>query len=366
MVEYAGKLCLAPMVRSGELPTRIMALRHGADLVWTPELVDKKIIQCHRIANPALGTIDYIDSNFKVDTSKPKHKNKKPPIIFRTFPPLERGKLIFQIGSANPDLAVEAAQKVIDDVDGIDLNCGCPKPFSTHSGMGAALLSTPDLLTDILRNLVEKVGTPHNKPISCKIRLMDETDPQPTINLVEKICATGIENITIHCRTRAMRNRELPVRTVLPPIIDFIHSKNVSVVVNGNIQSRRDFGELQKTLGLTVGGMIAESAETNPSVFGEPLPWNKTVEEFCKTAIEFDNHVSNTKYVLLNQVPGKSPYYKKFCQLKTNEEFLELAQSIDDECPVMVKNCQKDVFLTKPTPKHLIASDLPQAKRLHA
>lgn len=33
-VDYRGKLVLAPMVRSGELPTRLLALHYGADLVW--------------------------------------------------------------------------------------------------------------------------------------------------------------------------------------------------------------------------------------------------------------------------------------------------------------------------------------------
>ena len=33
-VDYRGKIVLAPMVRSGELPTRMIALRYGADLVW--------------------------------------------------------------------------------------------------------------------------------------------------------------------------------------------------------------------------------------------------------------------------------------------------------------------------------------------
>lgn len=43
MVNYVGKLCLAPMVRSGELPNRIMSLKYGADLVWSPEIVDRKL-----------------------------------------------------------------------------------------------------------------------------------------------------------------------------------------------------------------------------------------------------------------------------------------------------------------------------------
>jgi tRNA-dihydrouridine synthase 2 len=33
-VDYRGKIVLAPMVRSGELPSRLLALQHGADLVW--------------------------------------------------------------------------------------------------------------------------------------------------------------------------------------------------------------------------------------------------------------------------------------------------------------------------------------------
>lgn len=33
-VDYRGKIVLAPMVRSGELPCRLMALKYGADLVW--------------------------------------------------------------------------------------------------------------------------------------------------------------------------------------------------------------------------------------------------------------------------------------------------------------------------------------------
>lgn len=33
-VDYRGKIVLAPMVRSGELPARLAALHYGADLVW--------------------------------------------------------------------------------------------------------------------------------------------------------------------------------------------------------------------------------------------------------------------------------------------------------------------------------------------
>ncbi|CEG74927.1 Putative tRNA-dihydrouridine synthase 2 [Rhizopus microsporus] len=58
-IDYANKVILAPMVRIGTLPMRLLALEYGADLVWTEELVDKRIIGSVREYNEATGTIDY-------------------------------------------------------------------------------------------------------------------------------------------------------------------------------------------------------------------------------------------------------------------------------------------------------------------
>lgn len=66
--------------------------------------------------------------------------------------------MIFQIGSADPEMALRAARKVQGDVAGIDLNCGCPKHFSTHGGMGSKLLTEPDKLC-LVRNRNEQIET---------------------------------------------------------------------------------------------------------------------------------------------------------------------------------------------------------------
>ncbi len=42
---YANSLILAPMVRGGTLPTRLLALAHGADLVYSEELIDLKMVR---------------------------------------------------------------------------------------------------------------------------------------------------------------------------------------------------------------------------------------------------------------------------------------------------------------------------------
>lgn len=41
---YANALILAPMVRGGTLPTRLLALSYGADLVYSEELIDLKMV----------------------------------------------------------------------------------------------------------------------------------------------------------------------------------------------------------------------------------------------------------------------------------------------------------------------------------
>lgn len=336
MSMYTGKICLAPMVRSGELPMRLMSLQYGADLVWSPEIIDRKIRLCTRVENPKLGTIDFVDA------SRP---GPKTPIIFRTKRSVEKGKLIFQLGSADPAIAVEGALKVIGDVDGIDLNCGCPKPFSVHGGMGAALLSNPDLLTLILRNLVEKVGTPFKKPISAKIRLMDASDSQPTLDLVEKICETGIANLTVHCRTREMRNREEPIRRFVDGIFKVTKKHNVSLIINGAFRCKKEFLHFRKGLNNPeLGGMIAEAAESNPTVFSDtPKAWKLSAAEFIDTCISVDNHPSNTKYVLLNQIPGKSEYYKKFSKAKSNDEMKLIADTFEDDGEkIHIRTMQKD------------------------
>lgn len=50
-LDFGRGLFLAPMVRSGTLVNRLLALQFGADLVWSPEVVDRAIIGTKRIVD---------------------------------------------------------------------------------------------------------------------------------------------------------------------------------------------------------------------------------------------------------------------------------------------------------------------------
>lgn len=50
-LDYTNKIILAPMVRVGTLPTRLLSLRYGADIVYSEEIIDFKLLRTYRYDN---------------------------------------------------------------------------------------------------------------------------------------------------------------------------------------------------------------------------------------------------------------------------------------------------------------------------
>lgn len=51
VLNYENKNILAPMVRVGTLPMRLLALDYGADIVYSEELIDWKFLRSIRRVN---------------------------------------------------------------------------------------------------------------------------------------------------------------------------------------------------------------------------------------------------------------------------------------------------------------------------
>ncbi|KAL4926972.1 tRNA-dihydrouridine(20) synthase (NAD(+)) [Aspergillus undulatus] len=333
-VDYRGKVVLAPMVRSGELPSRLLALTYGADLVWGPETIDKAMIGTTRRVNPRNGTIEWS----RMPSNSVGKEEAKESIIYRLDPVREKGKLIFQMGTASPDLAVQAAKLVAADVSGIDVNSGCPKPFSTAGGMGAALLRTPDKLVSILEALVKEVGEPYQIGISVKIRLLET--PELTQSLVSKLVRTGITGLTIHCRTTPMRPRERAIRDQLRMIVGTCHDAGVACVMNGDVTSRDQALALMAEYGAD-GAMIATAAEANSSCFrseadGGLLHWREVAHAYLKFCIEAENRFANTKYLMNILIPGKEKTFREAQRGKCNADYCRIL-GFDDLLPAALE-----------------------------
>ncbi|KAJ2809315.1 tRNA-dihydrouridine synthase 2 [Coemansia guatemalensis] len=304
---YRNGFFLAPMVRVGTLPLRLLSLHYGADLVWTDENIDRGIIGCERVVDEKTGVVAFI-------------KDGKD--MFATHPD-ERDKVIFQIGTADPTLALAAAKVVEQDVAGIDLNCGCPKKFSIQGGMGAALLQKPDQLCAILETLVKNIS----KPVSCKIRVLD--DEEQTLALVRRIAATGIAALTVHCRTRDMRPREKAMWHRLNSIVDEVAP--LPVILNGDVFSYEDVQRARDSTGAT-SVMTARGAIENPSIFRAegPLPVIDVAVEYVKYAVRVSSPFRFTKYTILQIYPDKKGIQYRGLQSSRGYEQMCAAVGIAD------------------------------------
>uniref|UniRef100_A0AAQ5YRM8 DRBM domain-containing protein n=1 Tax=Amphiprion ocellaris TaxID=80972 RepID=A0AAQ5YRM8_AMPOC len=289
-LSFSDITALAPMVRVGTLPMRLLALDYGADVVYCEELIDIKMVQCQRVVNEVLETVDFVAPDDRV--------------MFRTCK-REKDRVVFQMGTADPDRALAVARLVEKDVAAIDVNMGCPKEYSTKGGMGAALLSDPDK--------IEAVSS--------------STMLEETISLVQRIEKTGVTAIAVHGRFKEERPRH-------PVHCDYIQAVaqaiSIPVIANGGsldlVKTNSDIEEFRKATG-TSSVMLARAAMWNASVFTRqgPLPVEKVMEEYLKYAIRYDNNAFNTKYCLCQMLRDKveSPLGKQVQAAQTNADISE-------------------------------------------
>ncbi|PFX33124.1 tRNA-dihydrouridine(20) synthase [NAD(P)+]-like [Stylophora pistillata] len=259
---YKGKAILAPMVRVGTLPMRLLALKYGADIVYAEEIIDFKILKTTRIENKLLGTVDFVLTDGTV--------------VFRTCD-VEKQRVVFQMGTADSERALKVAKLLENDVAGIDVNMGCPKDYSCKGGMGAALLTQPDTVRKILTTLVQGVS----KPVTCKIRILPTVEE--TIAFAKMVEETGIVALAVHGREKHERSRD-PVH--INVIREVAKAVSIPVIANGvslMINTYKDIEKYRQETGCS-SVMLARAAQWNPSIFRKEgrLSASEVITEYIK------------------------------------------------------------------------------------
>ena len=324
MVSYVNKTILAPMVRCCTLPFRLLALHYGADIAYSEETIDHKIVRCTRVDNTALGTVDIVNNNNCNRNSNKNNNNNRNNVVFRTCE-LERGKVVFQMGTCDPERALKAAKILEKDVSGLDINMGCPKEFSIQGGMGAALLTKPDQVDKILRTLVSGLSI----PVTCKIRILPELED--TLNLVKMIEKTGVKAIGVHGRMKEERSSQPCHDDVIAKVAQTV---NIPVIANGgskDIKKYEDIATFKTNTGCS-SVMLARAAQWDPSVFRKEgcLPLLEVMREYTKFAVRYDSNVHSIKYALGKMMKNSSNGQKPELSQK-----LHGAKDIENICLIL-------------------------------
>jgi len=306
------------MVRASGLPLRLSCLKYGAGLVYSGVLVDRSILETVRVENETFGVTDFVS---------PREKRA----IWSTCAE-EREKLIFQVGTADASMAIQAALHVCRDVRGIDVNMGCMAPFSATGGMGAALLDKPEVVADILRTLRREL--PAGCAVSCKVRMLPTL--AKTLDFLQLIERSGADAVAIHLRTQAEGQAGNTLQYTKPAHWEdasmICSSVSIPVIANGDFLSRERINQFWSSYGPDSLGegessaerrsapaaiMIARGALWNPGIFyrqghigpeAEQPSHEDAIRTFVRNSVRTNTTFENTKWVVREMLNGNGSF----------------------------------------------------------
>ena len=306
---YDSAEYVAPMVRASTLPFREECLKYGATYAFTEELIDRKILTCFKS--------EWEDGTVVFQTEKDSARTVQ-------FRPESTERTILQLGTADGVLASKAALMLIDNVSEVNVNMGCPKSFSISGGMGAALLSKPELATDIVRTLRSEL--PANFPLTCKIRYIgDEQDAETMIKRTSEFMVglidAGANAISVHMRTVPMRPRDPAIWPLFTDLIQAMPAaySTTPIIANGDFFNRSQIGLFRESVHGKLEGtgrswcdsaMVARGAIWNPAIFStDPsILSEQVVAGFFHSCVKYRESKAATKWILAQMMEGRTEY----------------------------------------------------------
>ncbi|HPO91055.1 MAG TPA: tRNA-dihydrouridine synthase family protein, partial [Victivallales bacterium] len=167
-----------------------------------------------------------------------------------------------QIIGSDPEILAKAT-KIISQYkfNIVDFNLGCPVPKVIKKGEGAALAKEIDKALIAFEIIVKNC----ERPVSAKIRILHEEDPEPSIKLAKGLESVGASAITVHGRVQKQFYSG-PVH--LKIIKEIKNNLKVQVIANGGINSYSKYNETINYLG-QIPIMLATGAMGNPWLFEE-------------------------------------------------------------------------------------------------
>lgn len=175
--------------------------------------------------------------------------------------------VIAQIWGKNPAHFAKTASALASlGFAGLDINMGCPDRHVNKAGGGAAMIKTPELAIECIKQAKKST----NLPVSVKTRLgftyIDEYKTWLPLLLEQHLAA-----LTVHLRTRKEMSKVPAHFELIPEIIKLRDeiSPETKLIINGDVKDIKHAKELSAQYPEIDGFMIGRGVFKNPFCFNE-------------------------------------------------------------------------------------------------
>ena len=203
--------------------------------------------------------------------------------------------IIAQIWGKNPEhfsVIADALESL--GFSGVDLNFGCPDKHVNKAGGGAAMIQTPDLAVECLR----EVASATRLPVSVKTRL-GWSRPEEYRDWLPVLLKEHPAALTVHLRTKKEMSKVSAHYELIPDIVRLKSaiSPETKLVINGDIRDRAHALELYTQYPEVDGFMIGRGVFANPYCFTDHQATRDELMKLLKLHLKLYEKQSQKYYI---------------------------------------------------------------------